>query len=140
MFSRILVPTDGSEPSQRAAALAAKLALQWGSEVILITVVKVPQSLVLVAGMGDIIGDYDRAAGEEALRPARTILSEAGLVAREEILEGSAGKMIVEAVRTSEATIVVMGSRGHGEVLGLFLGSTSDHVAHSLEVPLVLVP
>ena len=82
MFSRILVPTDGSEPSQRAAALAAKLALQWGSEVILITVVKVPQSLVVVAGMGDIIGDYDRAAGEEALKPARTILSETGVVAQ----------------------------------------------------------
>ncbi len=140
MFSRILVPTDGSGPSQRAAALAARLALQWGSEVILITVVKVPQSLVVVAGMGDIIGDYDRAAGEEALKPARTILSEIGVVAREEILEGSPGKVIVEVARTSGATIVVMGKRGHGEILGLFLGSTSDHVAHSLEVPLVLVP
>ncbi len=140
MFSRILVPTDGSEPSQRAAALAAKLALQWESDIILLTVVQVPQSLIIVAGMGDIIGDYDRAAGEEALKPARNILSEAGIVAREEICEGSPGKMIVEVARTSGATIVVMGKRGHAELLGLFLGSASDHVAHNLEVPLVLVP
>lgn len=39
-----------------------------------------------------------------------------------------------------EADLVVIGAGGHGSVLGALLGSVSAHLAHHVQVPLVIIP
>ena len=80
MFRRILVPTDGSERALKAARLAAVMAREAGAEVILVTAVGVPQSLVMVAGIGqDIVEDYIEKVGRDALASAEAVFREAGV-------------------------------------------------------------
>jgi nucleotide-binding universal stress UspA family protein len=41
---------------------------------------------------------------------------------------------------TALASLVVVGSRGHGQLAGTILGSVSDQVTHHAASPVVLVP
>jgi nucleotide-binding universal stress UspA family protein len=67
-------------------------------------------------------------------------LAEAGVEFRVELTEGTPTLVIMEAVRTSDAQLVVVGRRGRGGFVELLLGSTSHQLAHHLAGPLVIVP
>lgn len=55
-----------------------------------------------------------------------------------EALEGHPAKVLLDAV--SPADLLVVGSRGHGELVGVLLGSISHHVVMHAECPVVVVP
>jgi len=46
---------------------------------------------------------------------------------------------IVEAAKDEKADFIVMGSRGLGQIGGLFLGSVSERVLHGSHVPVLIV-
>ncbi len=141
MFRRILVPVDGSEHALRAAAVAAELARRFDSEVIVLTVVSVPQALVMVAGLGDsVVEEYVESVGREALAPTLLLLAEGEIGAETKVEVGVAAEVIIHQAEETGADVVVMGKRGLGELKGLLLGSVSDRVTHGLSVPVVLVP
>lgn len=141
MFRRILVPTDGSEPALRAARLAAAMAGEQGAEVVLLTVVSVPQSLVMVAGIQqDVVEEYIEQVGRDALTAAETVFREAGLGVETKVEVGIASEVIVQQAQALGADVVVMGKRGLGGLHGILVGSVSGRVAHRLTVPLLLVP
>ena len=141
MFRRILVPTDGSEPALKAARLAAVMAREARAEVVLLTAVTVPQSLVMVAGIGqDVVEGYIEHLGRDALEAAEAVFREAGVGVETKVVMGAASEVIVEQARVLNADVVVMGKRGRGELHGILVGSVSDRVAHRLSVPLLLVP
>jgi len=141
MFRRILVPTDGSERALKAARVAADMAAISGAEVILLTAVTVPQSLVMVAGIGqDLVEEYIEKVGSDALVTAEEVFREAGVGVEAKVVVGAASEVIVEQARLLGVDLVVMGKRGLGELHGILVGSVSDRVAHRLPVPLLLVP
>jgi nucleotide-binding universal stress UspA family protein len=53
-------------------------------------------------------------------------------------LEGPPALTLIE--ESKDATMLVVGSRGHGGFLGLLLGSVAHHVAHHAPCPVVVVP
>jgi nucleotide-binding universal stress UspA family protein len=53
---------------------------------------------------------------------------------------GLASEAIAREARREEATLVVMGARGHGRVVSLLLGSTSEAVLRDATAPVLLVP
>jgi nucleotide-binding universal stress UspA family protein len=61
-----------------------------------------------------------------------------GLEIEREAVEGGAAQVLVNAV--SESDLLVVGSRGHGGVAGLMLGSVSQQCAHHASCPVVIVP
>lgn len=141
MFRRILVPVDGSEHALRAVELAAELAHRFDSEVVLLTVVSVPQALVMVAGLGDsVVEEYVESVGREALASSLHLLADAEIGAETKVEVGVAAEVIVRQAEETGAEVVVMGKRGLGELKGLLLGSVSDRVTHGLSIPIVLVP
>ena len=75
-----------------------------------------------------------------ALDRARELVSEEGVDAEEEILEGSAADRVVELARARDAPLIVVGSRGLGAVAGALLGSVSSAIIHRTDRPVLVVP
>jgi nucleotide-binding universal stress UspA family protein len=83
---------------------------------------------------------------EEAKRRAEEVLSDAladigpdpGVLVETAAVAGHAPEVLVEQSR--EATLLVVGSRGHGGLASLVLGSVSQAVAHRCHSPLAIVP
>jgi nucleotide-binding universal stress UspA family protein len=56
---------------------------------------------------------------------------------RREVREGGAARVLIEASRG--ATMLVVGSRGHGGFTGLLLGSVSSNVAEHAPCPVLII-
>ena len=121
--------------------MAGDLAKKFDSEVVLLTVVAIPQALVMVAGIGEqVIDEYVERSGREALASALKVLEDAGVGAEVKIEVGSAADEIVREAEETGVDVVIMGKRGLGEFKGLLLGSVSHRVSLRLTVPVLLIP
>ncbi len=54
--------------------------------------------------------------------------------------EGPVWQELIAAAKAENAEVIVMGSRGFGEMKALLLGSTSSAVAHHSKLPVLIVP
>jgi len=50
------------------------------------------------------------------------------------------GETILETAASEDVQLIVMGSRGHGAIKSLLVGSVTDYVLHRSKVPLLIVP
>ena len=140
MFKRILVATDGSAHSRRAALAAAELARALGASLTLLAVYKVPPGF---EGEPDYSRDLDEALREtHALleTEAAAILAAGGPPAEPEAIGGSQPEQaIVDATASGQYDLLVMGTRGLGRLGTTFLGSVSAHVAAHSPIPVLVV-
>jgi nucleotide-binding universal stress UspA family protein len=92
------------------------------------------------------VGSYDLESAREAgelVDATVAQLKDTGVSARGEVAHGIAGhsaRAIVEAAKTEDAGLIVMGSRGLTDFGGLFLGSVAHRVLHLAEIPVTVVP
>ncbi len=159
MMRTILAATDGSAAAQKAIELASDLAAKYQARLVLVHVLhhrglpelKVEQLATVpeahrpavadVAAM--LAGTVDRSSETgAALRRAldlsgQQILDEAAETARERgakdvtvsLQEGDPVRRILECAEREKADLIVVGSRGLGDLKGLFLGSVSHKVS-----------
>jgi nucleotide-binding universal stress UspA family protein len=139
MFTRILVATDGSAHSRRAALTAAELARALGASLTLLAAYPVPPGFE-----GE--PDYSRDL-EAALLSARALLeveaaaieANGGPPAETEAIGGrQPGQTIVDAAASGQYDLVVMGTRGLGRLGSTLLGSVSAHVAAHSPIPVLV--
>ena len=139
MFDRILVCADRSECSLKAARVALDIAEKYGSRV---TVVNVFRQPVMVEPTQMAVDVLESAAAEAHERVRKQI---AGIVeqARNRVEfrgeEGRPVETILQVADQVRADLIVMGSRGHGEIRLRLLGSTTDGVAHHAHCPVLIV-
>ena len=141
MYDRILVAVDGSETSLLALSHAVELAMVFGSELTLLSVIdqfKLPFSAEY--GLGA------RESHEGLVRGVIQNLNEVTMNLREthpglnfdaRVEEGRPAKIIVEVAEGFD--LIVMGSQGFGLIAGWFLGSVSNEVVNSCTKPLLIV-
>lgn len=137
MFERILVATDASEPSTRAVELAAAIAKDHGSDIVVLHAVP---RIVDRSGTTDL---EEPEAAQDLVDLTVRGLKDRGLSARGEtirVLEGHMARAIAESAASSDADVIVMGTRGKSDFGGLFLGSVTHRVLHLAEVPVIVVP
>lgn len=130
-MKRILVAVDGSQPSLKAARMAADIALRFGARLTLVHVV--PKLLLPPDVYGLTIAEVERehrAYAEKLLEQAIASLAEPGLDVDTTVLYGAPAEAIAEAAADEDVSLVVVGSRGHGAVARMFVGSVSDRLVH----------
>jgi nucleotide-binding universal stress UspA family protein len=138
---KILVPVDGSRYSQAAIGFIASRATLIGTapDVHLLNVQwPVPMRAARVVGREALRSYYDDESAK-ALKPALTALKKAGLAAATELRIGQPGDQIAAAAEDSRADLIVMGSHGHGALLGAVLGSVTNAVLARCKTPLLML-
>ena len=84
-------------------------------------------------------------ADDEAHEPVRAgvqALTQAGIDAQGEVratVFGHAAREIVADAKEHDADVIIMGSRGRGDLAGTFLGSTAHKVIHLTDRPVLVV-
>ncbi len=131
---RVLFASDGSRSADRARDLLAHL--PWPADTRFSVVYALqPRSDLFGAPLPmPSAADLDRIE-DELIRHADVTLDDAqrelaatGHPADRLVLRGRAASAIVEEARTWKADLIVIGSRGHGRIASMLLGSTSAEV------------
>lgn len=144
---RILLAVDGSESADRARRFVATLPLPEGS---LVRVVGVQQPFADVLALSwATVGDAPQVAETEeeaetrahrdAIRSAERALARDGLAVEGFLLRGRPASAIVDEAVAMEADLVVVGSRGHGPIETMLLGSTAAEVVDHAPCPVLVV-
>jgi nucleotide-binding universal stress UspA family protein len=139
-MKRILVAIDGSDASLKAARMAADIALRFGAKLTLCHVV--PRLLLPPDVYGLTIAEVEkehRAYADRLLENAVANLDEPGVEIQTTVLFGSPAEAIAEAGAATDIGMIVIGSRGHGAVARMFLGSVSDRLVHISPKPVLVV-
>ena len=138
MFKNILLGVDGSEHSLHAAQKAAALAICTEADLcIVVAHPTVPAYLGEPNFQDAIIARLmeSKKIMDEAIAAVGEIPGEV----RTEILEGSAAEVVLNVANVRDIDLIVMGSRGHGKLRGLLLGSQSQKVLHHAPCPVMIV-
>ncbi len=139
---KLLLPVDGSAVSLRMAeALPHRLAGYPRTPEIHLLNVQRPVS----HDVGQFVDkpalqDFHRQQGLEALAAARAHLEAAGFApVPHVVIDDQPAQAIVRFAREQAVDEIVMGSHGHGAVVGLLLGSVAREVVRLADVPVTLI-
>src|SRR5690242_21959207 len=124
MYDKILVAVDHSEISDRALDAARDLALLSRGEV---WVLHLREREVAVK-TGVSLSDESMDEASAAVAAAVDKLTAAGVKAQGDVgttLFGYAARSIIDDAKEHDVDVIVMGSRGRGDLAGLILGSTA---------------
>ena len=143
---RILLAVDGSVSSDHATQLVNSLALPDGS---VIRAVAVQEPTLDALGMtwlgaGDegVVPDLDESLSathfRDAVAVAERTLARPGRTVEGFLLKGRPGSQIVDEAKAFEADLVVVGSRGHGTIATMVLGSTASEVVDHAPCPVLV--
>ena len=140
MFSRILVPVDGSDNSYRALDAALLLSEKLGAEVTVIHVIEdIPVSYVVSEKLLREIVDAYKRENQLILSNCSEIATKKGLVIQTKLLQGNPGSIILDFCEKEKYDIIIMGSRGMGKFKELVLGSVSSKVLHHSSCPVMII-
>ena len=138
MFDKVLVAVDHSEVSDRALDAARDLAQLSEGEV---WVLHMREREVAVK-TGVSLSDESMDEAGAAVAAAVDKLTAAGVKAHGDVgttLFGYAARNIVNDAKEHDVDVIVMGSRGRGDLAGLILGSTAHKVIHLADRPVLIV-
>ena len=143
MFRSILIPLDGSQFSEVALPLGARLARSAEARLRLVTVYEPAVVPAAVTEIPLTFASDDK--GREA--DVKAYLAEAahrlGPVGDQpvdyEVHHGNPGPAIVKAVQRSRPDLIVMSTHGRGTLSRFWLGSVADYVIRHTSVPVLLV-
>ncbi len=141
MFRRILVAFDGSQHAKRALADAIELSQANHARLTVIAVVPDPNLWLGAAAEVPVnLGGLDEFAEREYQAMLdRAVQSVPADVSVTKLLKrGAAAVAILAEARDNHHDLIVMGSRGRGELRSLLLGSVSHAVLHSSPVPVLV--
>jgi nucleotide-binding universal stress UspA family protein len=149
MFERMLVAVDGSAHAKKACEAAIDLAKRYGAKLFILSVAHEPsekvreqlerfmQSERVQASLEDLVIEE---AVHGVLQQAEEAARDAGVADVETVGRmGHPAKRILEFADMARIGLIVMGTRGLGEVEGLILGSVSHRVSAAAKCPCLMV-
>ena len=145
MYKSILVPLDGSEPSQDALQQALDIASGDQATLHLLHVIdSFPVMFELSAQTNfETMKQSLRSWSEGMLETARRKAAEQGVNAQvivRELVSGRVSDTIVGVARDAACDLIVMGTHGRRGLRRMMLGSDAESVVRLSHIPVLLVP
>ena len=141
---RILLATDGSAPAETALELARSIPWPEGSTIRVVSVIEPVEAILSAAWTPTLAQDIEQQA-EELLASAEVVLEHAarqlaasGVTVEREVMRGRAASCVVEDATRFRADLIIIGSRGHGSISSMLLGSVSAEVADHAPCPVLV--
>ena len=150
-MTKILMPVDGSDHDAKTAAFLGEMFGSKGDvivEVLHVAHQGFPTSPAAEVGFIPVIPSTSaieqwekgiREDAENIVAEAKRTVEAAGLNASSRIAWGGAPEVIEQVADEDGIDLIAIGSRGAGQIAGLFLGSVSDRVLHRAKVPVLVV-
>ena len=138
MYDKILVAVDHSEASDRALLAARDLALLSKGEVWILHL----REREIITKTSVVMTDETEREATSMIEAAVDKLTAAGVKAHGHVgttIFGYAARSIVDDAIEHDVDVIVMGSRGRGELYSLLLGSVSRHVLQASPIPVLVV-
>jgi len=146
MIEKILIAVDGSRHSLKSVEVGAQVAKGLGAKVLLFHVVKpynLPDSLKQFAKaehMATIDADLLKKGAQHLLAKSLDAARKAGM--KEVEIESEVGpiaRTIVARAKSYKAGMIVIGSRGMGDLEGMLRGGVSHRVEILAKCPILVV-
>jgi nucleotide-binding universal stress UspA family protein len=147
-MQRIVAAVDGSAASLKAVDLAADLASKYDAELILFTNGREFSPVIDAELEAYARSEHIETLGSDVgVAAAETVLAGARLTARAKGATrietnsafGDPAAQIIALAKERQADLIVMGSRGHGQLAGLLLGSVAQKVLAHAACPVLVV-
>lgn len=142
----ILVAVDTSQHSTRAFNWYAEQLHQENDLLLIIHVVQPPQTVAIPMDAGAVVDALQHEWRQVEAR-AESLLNRFDKKCRDqkfnfELLKdtGQPGDVICKVAQQRSVDLIIVGSRGQGQVRRTFLGSISDYVVHHANIPVGVVP
>jgi len=140
LLKRILIPTDGSDPSIRAAEFAIELAKHFESEIVAIYVI----DRVILEEVSKIherhgLEEEIRRKAERCLNYIVKSAEKKGLKARSILVEGQPHDQIVRHAESLKADMIIMGSKGRRGMNRILIGSVAERVIEYAPCPVLVI-
>jgi len=138
MFKTIIWASDGSDSADRALPTALDLVAEGNAKLVVV------HADELLGGRGGRVPSLaDEPEVQSKLASKVNELIESGVDATFRLVSG-VGKdpadLIADVARESGADLIVVGTRGHGRIAGMLLGSVTQRLLHVAPCPVLAVP
>ena len=152
MYKEILLPLDGSDVSESALSPARQLAESLGARIHILQVTSQTEELSVMRGaeLGAMGSDYSQQVLDEVISAQRdriqrylnevaSDLTSVGLNVVKAIEDGPAADKIVDYAEASGVDLIVMSTHGRGGVRRFLVGSVTDKVIRSTNLPVLVI-
>ncbi|MCJ7443996.1 MAG: universal stress protein [Methanotrichaceae archaeon] len=141
MFEKILIATDGSEHSERAAKFGIELAKLSGGKLIAMYIADIsrmahlPDDMLLFSIRELLIKE-----GNEAVEFVEKLAAEAAVPCEKVVIEGIPGDEILSYASKANINIIVMGNVGRTGLDKFLLGSVAEKIVRNSKIPILTIP
>ena len=136
---RIIIAIDQSDYAEKVMKAAYDVAENIDADVNILTVIETPE----LAAAGELdsaqMDEEEKKTSEYQKRLIDTNFSGSTLLVESIILHGDPVKKICEFADKVHASLVVIGTRGHGKIQSKLLGSVSDKVIKNCHCSVLIV-
>jgi nucleotide-binding universal stress UspA family protein len=143
VFKKIIVPLDGSSPSEAAAALAVSIARDQKAQLVFLNVCEVARIVAMmstpaVGADPSIALDAEREIGRRALEAAAASAKQSGVSFETMQQDGGSSDMILAVAGAVGADLIVIGSHGRGGIARAIIGSVAEAVMRHSKIPVLV--
>ena len=144
VYRTILVPLDGSLLAEVAIEQAQTLASASGASLLLVSVAHAFEEPTMarraeIARRIEVLNGRERKWLAGYLSDVAHEIEEDGITVQTRLSEGDPAEEILRAGREGDADLIVMSTHGRSGLERLWLGSVAMKVAHTAELPVLLV-
>jgi nucleotide-binding universal stress UspA family protein len=138
---KIMVATDGSEPSMRAAEMAVEMAHHYGAELLAVHVVD-----------EEVLREFSRALSRDEEQARQTLAADAEKYLREiralaeqkvrittTVEYGTPHEALLRIAQNEKVDLIVMGKKGRRGPRRVLMGSVTQRVIDLAEIPVLVV-
>lgn len=143
VIKKILVPIDGSDPSERAFEMACTIAEKTAGEIILLYVVDADAEGFFFPGSGiPVTGTEAAEAMEKKGKAILDLISgnaPKDLKLTSLVRIGTPGGVIARTAKAEGVDMIVMGNSGKGSISSFVMGSVSHYTVQHASCPVLIV-